>query len=113
MPEPLTIYECPVHGDTTDIQDISSPTGRKTVCAVKSPPTMGPEGRVLAGMSCCSELTVHLYFREEDVRPLWDALKHLASGDAAVMWGAKNGVHARQPITDALDAFPAPESWRA
>jgi hypothetical protein len=82
VPEPLTIYECPVCGAMTgsDHDCLGKPDHRHPRCR-------RAEVRV---------------FREEDVRPLWDFVR--AETEVLPSTGAMP--------QDVLDAFPAPENWR-
>lgn len=68
----LTIYECPAHGPQ-GLPPYDYP------CAV-----------------CGAAVREVRVFREEDVRPLWQAA---------------NGRYVRELIEEAVDAFPAPADW--
>jgi hypothetical protein len=81
MSEPLTIYECPKCG----AQHLDRYWGRTPNC-----PHRGDEFR---------EVRV---FREEDVRPLWEAAQD--AKDMLAMPAPK--------YETAVDAFPAPEEWK-
>lgn len=81
----LTIYECPVPGCNGAA---SKPEAIPHSHGAHIEANAGPEAR-----------EVHV-FREEDVRPLWEALHHAA-------W-----IIGRRWMRCALDAFPAPEEWR-
>jgi hypothetical protein len=75
MTEPLTIYECPEPGHGTRLR-----------------PWM-------AGGEPCPRCVPVRVFREEDVRPLWDALNAVRMADD------------HRNVGCALNAFPAPEAW--
>lgn len=87
MSEPLTIWECP-HGHREMRVDTS-------------------EGGLRCAVTTCSApiATNHMYFAEEDVRPLWEAAR-----DARTLgtWTSEE----RCAFFNILDAFPTPEDWR-
>lgn len=88
MPEPLTIYECPEHGVMR-------------TCVTPFPDALpAPACRVFGCQQPTSPVRV---FREEDVRPLWEAVNRRR----------RFGDDTCEPHEDdAFDAFPAPEEWK-
>lgn len=90
MAESLTIYECP-WCDAMHFQRYGD--GRSKLC-----PHRGDYFR---------EVRV---FREEDVRPLWEAIDGALRGRLGMMWGARDGVGARRFFESVRYAFSAPWS---
>lgn len=85
MSEAIVVYECPECGLVTD----QPGNGRCGVVALHSD---------------ADSVRLHgpiQVFRDEDVRPLWEALRLLASPFSD-----------RITAVQALDAFPAPEEWK-
>ena len=86
MSTPLTIYACTVPG--CDYWRSEYSTGGH----------MADVGRGPLQRHVLKPVTV---FREEDVRPLWEAARgHVDHG-------------ASLPVLNAFKAFPAPEEWRS
>lgn len=96
MSEPLTIYECP--------------------CGVRALYQSGPHeipgsrgrdenDRITEGTPCPhGPLAAVRVFREEDVRPLYDAADAVTDNSA--------GPEERVALLMAWDAFPAPAEWK-
>jgi hypothetical protein len=94
MSEPLTIWECPTG---CGWQQITRP---RIGCV-----------RCLARV----EFQPRRFFAQEDVRPLWEALRAISNVECDCTGFYRcNGCEKRGPgLADpALDAFPAPEEWK-